>query len=94
MEHSVSYKTAHFIFHRKSTNYLFDMERAKVSENGILKYSLFDDIAVLILERDFTLQEHINVICLPTSPNFEQFDQSKCVATGWGQPKSYEGMFS
>ena len=79
---------------RTILHYLLDMERAKVSENGILKYSLFDDIAILILERDFTLQEHIDVICLPKSPNFEQFDQSKCVATGWGQPKSYEGMFS
>ena len=79
---------------RTILHYLLDMERTKVSENGILKYSLFDDIAILILERDFTLQDHIDVICLPKSPNFEQFDQSKCVATGWGQPKSYEGMLS
>ena len=27
----------------------------------------------------------LNVICLPTETEFEDFDKTKCVATGWGK---------
>ena len=30
-------------------------------------------------------QKSLNVICLPTETDFEDFDKIKCVATGWGK---------
>ena len=31
----------------------------------------------------------LNVICLPTETDFEDFDKTKCVATGWGKESMY-----
>ena len=53
--------------------------------------NLFNDFAILHMETDFELQPHVNVICLPTSQDFEEFDKDHCVAKGWG--KDQEGNF-
>ena len=47
--------------------------------------NLWNDFAILHLEDDFDLESHINVICLPTEADFQDFDKDKCVATGWGK---------
>ena len=47
--------------------------------------NVWNDFAIIHLENDFELDAHINVICLPTETDFEDFDKTKCVATGWGK---------
>lgn len=43
--------------------------------------SLFNDVAVLLLEQPITFSQHIGSICLPQYA--EQLTQ--CIVTGWGQ---------
>ena len=47
--------------------------------------NVWNDFAIIHLENDFELDAHINVICLPTETDFEDFDKTKCVATSWGK---------
>ena len=50
-------------------------------EEANLKY----DFGLLVLKEEFDLKQNIlNVICLPPNRSFNEFDHSKCVATGWG----------
>ncbi|XP_065355924.1 phenoloxidase-activating factor 2-like [Calliphora vicina] len=49
------------------------------------KGTLYNDVALLILEEPFVWQENIRPICLP-EPN-ANFDHSRCFATGWGKDK-------
>lgn len=44
------------------------------------------------LETEFNLQDHINVICLPESTNFTQFQGQNCFAAGWGQSQSADNL--
>jgi hypothetical protein len=48
-----------------------------------MKKNLVNDIALLVLKHEVTLQPHINLICLP-SPT-ANFDGKRCFATGWGK---------
>nr|CAD7402398.1 unnamed protein product [Timema poppensis] len=47
------------------------------------KGTLFNDIALMILDEPFQLDIHIGTICLP-DPSAD-FDNSRCIATGWGK---------
>lgn len=47
------------------------------------KRSLFNDIALLILDSPYELQDHIRPICLP--PAEANFDFCRCFVTGWGK---------
>lgn len=47
------------------------------------KGPLFNNYALLILEKPVELADNIEVACLP-DPR-EVFDFSKCIATGWGK---------
>ena len=54
--------------------------------------NLWNDFALLHVKSieidgndDFDLDQHLNVMCLPTSSDYEDFDKSQCVATGWGE---------
>lgn len=47
------------------------------------KHSLQNDIALLILSSPVELTENVNTICLP--PLNAQFDDSRCVVSGWGK---------
>ncbi|CAG2061339.1 unnamed protein product, partial [Timema podura] len=47
------------------------------------KGTLFNDIALVILDEPFQLDIHIGTICLP-DPSVN-FDNSRCIATGWGK---------
>jgi len=49
------------------------------------KRNLQNDFALLHLEYDFILQDHINTICLPNE--FTPFRSEGCFATGWGKDK-------
>ncbi len=52
--------------------------------------NFWNDIGLLHLETEFDLLEpHINVVCLPTDENFEDFDKAQCQSAGWG--KSEQG---
>lgn len=52
---------------------------------GFNPKNVFNDVALLHVEEDFHLAEHINVICLPTAPVYDDFDKNSCIATGWGK---------
>ncbi|XP_067000979.2 phenoloxidase-activating factor 2 [Anabrus simplex] len=45
--------------------------------------SLYNDVALLLLESPFTLDGNVDVVCLP--PKEQVFDGSRCFATGWGK---------
>ena len=50
----------------------------------------WSDIAILVLQEDFELAAHLNVICLPTEKDFLGFDPKNCKAAGWGKDNSGE----
>lgn len=52
--------------------------------------SLYNDIALLVLEEPVQLTENVDVVCLPAQG--EVIDNSKCYASGWG--KNIFGRFS
>lgn len=56
-----------------------------IVHEGYNKGTLFNDIAVLILDQPFEWQDNIQPVCLP--PANTQFDFSRCYATGWGKNK-------
>ncbi|KYB24665.1 phenoloxidase-activating factor 2 [Tribolium castaneum] len=45
--------------------------------------SLINDIALIILDRDFQLSENVGVVCLP--PHNSEPLQEECVVSGWGK---------
>uniref|UniRef100_A0A1A9W5D1 Phenoloxidase-activating factor 2 n=1 Tax=Glossina brevipalpis TaxID=37001 RepID=A0A1A9W5D1_9MUSC len=47
--------------------------------------TLYNDVALLILEEPFRWEENIRPICLP--PPNTNFDGLRCLATGWGKDK-------
>ena len=47
--------------------------------------NLHNDLAILTIEEDFSLTNHISVTCLPNDKNFQDFSKDGCVATGWGK---------
>jgi len=49
------------------------------------KRNLHNDFALLHLEFEFILQDHINTICLPNE--YTPFNSEGCFATGWGKDK-------
>ncbi|EDW88785.1 phenoloxidase-activating factor 2 [Drosophila yakuba] len=49
------------------------------------KGTLFNDVAVMLLEGPFTLQDNIQTVCLPNLG--DTFDFDRCYATGWGKNK-------
>ena len=46
--------------------------------------SLFNDVAVLLLDQPVTFSQHIGSICLPQFPQYGE-QLSQCVVSGWGQ---------
>ncbi|XP_041675046.1 phenoloxidase-activating factor 2-like isoform X2 [Drosophila eugracilis] len=46
--------------------------------------NLANDVAFVILEKPFTLDDHINVICLPEQGT-TQPSTTQCIANGWGK---------
>lgn len=44
---------------------------------------LFNDVALIFLDRPFDLADNVDTVCLPDAG--QQFDGSRCYATGWGR---------
>lgn len=44
--------------------------------------SHFNDVALLILDKPVNLAENVNTVCLP--PQDFNFNDRRCLATGWG----------
>ena len=67
------------------TQELFHHQDIKVKEVIIHEHfnrgNLNNDVALLILENDFTAAPHIGTVCLP---ELEDFSTSTCTVTGWG----------
>lgn len=56
-----------------------------IHENYHQKF-LFNDIALLVLEKSFLPDEHIQLLCL--APQGKSFDgKENCIATGWGKER-------
>lgn len=49
---------------------------------GFEPTTLFNNVALVVLETPIALSAYINTVCLPP-PNFK-FDTTKCFGTGWG----------
>ena len=62
---------------------------AKIVVHPSFEYKrVWNDVALLFVEDDFELAEHINPVCLPTSTTDEnEYIQTQCTATGWGRNK-------
>ncbi|XP_037918151.1 phenoloxidase-activating factor 2-like [Hermetia illucens] len=55
------------------------------------KSTLYNNIALLLLESPVELAENVQTICLP--PANTTFDHSRCIATGWGrEQKAYQDI--
>uniref|UniRef100_A0A1Y9H2Q6 Phenoloxidase-activating factor 2 n=1 Tax=Anopheles dirus TaxID=7168 RepID=A0A1Y9H2Q6_9DIPT len=54
-----------------------------VTHAEFYKGGLFNDVALLFLDKPAELMETVNTICLP--PADQNFDLSRCFASGWGK---------
>jgi kallikrein len=57
--------------------------KQKIIHNHFMKGNLYNDIALLILDRNLAKTESVGTICLPEQD--EHFDARDCFATGWGK---------
>lgn len=75
-----------------TTNELYSHEELDVESIAIHEQfsvtNLRNDVALLFLQGEIELKNHINVICLP--PQGYKFDYSHCFASGWGKDKIEE----
>lgn len=69
-----------------------EKERLPYQENSVRQIimhpeyhlaNLFNDFALLVLDKPFVLNDHISPICLPPQ-NFQSTSQ-KCISNGWGK---------
>ncbi|XP_025207831.1 phenoloxidase-activating factor 2-like isoform X2 [Melanaphis sacchari] len=47
--------------------------------------TMYNDVALVELESEFTLHSHINVICIPSDEKQLSYNPKSCVSTGWGK---------
>ncbi|VVC27191.1 Peptidase S1, PA clan,Serine proteases, trypsin family, histidine active site,Serine proteases, trypsin [Cinara cedri] len=47
--------------------------------------TMYNDVAVIELSSDVTLQQHINTICIPSNERQVNYDPQSCVSMGWGK---------
>ncbi|XP_052893447.1 uncharacterized PE-PGRS family protein PE_PGRS54-like isoform X2 [Anopheles moucheti] len=71
----------------QTKNEMFDYQDRNVveivSHAEFYKGGLFNDVALLFLDKPADLMETVNTICLP--PANHNFDLSQCFASGWGK---------
>ncbi|XP_050079555.1 LOW QUALITY PROTEIN: uncharacterized protein LOC126567373 [Anopheles maculipalpis] len=71
----------------QTKNEMFDYQDRNVveivSHAEFYKGGLFNDVALLFLDKPAELMETVNTICLP--PANHNFDLSRCFASGWGK---------
>lgn len=44
-----------------------------------------NDVAILFLEHDMTLDQHVDMLCLPQGQPQPPKPGTKCISTGWGK---------
>lgn len=47
--------------------------------------TMFNDVALLVLNSAPVMKEHINTICIPNNREQFNYDSRSCVSTGWGK---------
>ena len=52
---------------------------------GYIVKNLINDVAVIILKEEFSLDQNIGTICLPTQNDYSNINWKGCFATGWGK---------
>jgi len=52
---------------------------------GFVKKNLINDVAVIIMQEEFCLDQHIGTVCLPNQNDYSNINWEGCVATGWGK---------
>ncbi|XP_075223308.1 phenoloxidase-activating factor 2-like [Lycorma delicatula] len=74
----------------QTTNELYPHQQKRVKEiiihEGYNSAALFNDIALILLEEPFQLDENVDTICLPKNPDDVPFSPN-CFASGWGKDK-------
>ncbi|EEZ99183.2 phenoloxidase-activating factor 2 [Tribolium castaneum] len=55
----------------------------KIVHEHFLKGNLYNDVALLILDRPFTKTASVGTVCLPNQD--QRFNANDCFATGWGK---------
>ncbi|VVC30606.1 Hypothetical protein CINCED_3A007191 [Cinara cedri] len=75
----------------KTERELYPTQEVRVSKIVTHKeyYSggLFNDIALIFTEKNFILEENVQIMCLPEEN--DSFADSRCFSTGWGKTVSY-----
>ncbi|XP_063912045.1 phenoloxidase-activating factor 2-like, partial [Zophobas morio] len=65
----------------------------KIVHNHFTKGNLYNDVALLILDRPLTKTRSIGTVCLPQDN--QHFDSRECFATGWGKDRfGQEGQYA
>ena len=52
---------------------------------GFVKQNLINDVAVIVMQEEFCLDQHIGTICLPNQDDYSNINWTGCFATGWGK---------
>jgi len=52
---------------------------------GFKPRDLYNDLAIIVVDSNFDLDQHINTICLPDLVEPSQISWEHCIATGWGK---------
>jgi len=52
---------------------------------GFVKRNLNNDVAIIVMQEEFILSQHIGTICLPNQDDYSNINWENCVATGWGK---------
>lgn len=45
----------------------------------------FNDVALIELESNIDINQHVNVICIPADEENINYNSQACVSTGWGK---------
>ncbi|XP_021968004.1 phenoloxidase-activating factor 2 isoform X2 [Folsomia candida] len=74
----------------QTTSELYPYEEVLVDQiimhpNFVMKKTILNDIALLILKKPVQLAPNVAPICLPSSSVTTDFDGERCFATGWGK---------
>ena len=67
-----------------------DRKVSKILTHPLYEYKrVWNDVGMLFVEEEFTLDDHIFPACLPTKATIDdtEFLQTNCFATGWGRNK-------
>lgn len=74
-----------FPYHERTVSQIYIHERFEPT-------TVYNDIALIILDFPFPVKDHIGLICTPNSA--EEYDDQRCLVTGWGKDKfGVEGRY-